>query len=469
MTHGIYHDIILKNTKKEKIDMSAKIRFTDKDHSLTEREIFASQYVPGAVALQVSDQSYRGFDGFGVAITPSSCYELNLIDPSERKELLQRIYSKDGVGLSVGRICVASSDYSPEIYSYDDYPFDTSLEHFSIERDEKYIIPMIKEILEINPDIYLFASPWSPPGWMKTGGSMCGGYMREQYVDCYADYMIKFIKAYAEHGIKVSAITPQNETNTQQNGEMPACIWHPEIEARFIQLLRQKIQEENLDVKIWMYDHNFNDTERVLWSLENCKGLSEACDGVAFHYYAGSIEQTKAVKEAFPNLELHFTEGGPRLTDHYDTDWCKWGLMMIKTLKAGYRSFTGWNLMLDETGGPNIGPFLGMCGGLVTRDSRNGELTYSGQYKAFSHIAPYITSNSQIYPISTSNTYHLNMSSYPNYPREIEGVLIDNRDGKKIAVIINPNSHGCQTQMKIDGKLWYMELYADSISTIEIE
>ena len=449
--------------------MSAKIRFTDKDNSLTEREIFASQYVPGAVALQVSDQSYSGFDGFGVAITPSSCYELSLMEPSERKELLRKIYTKDGLGLSVGRICVASSDYSPEIYSYDDYPFDTSLEHFSIERDEKYIIPMIKEILEINPDIYLFASPWSPPGWMKTGGSMCGGYMREQYVDCYADYMIKFIKAYAEHGIKVSAITPQNETNTQQNGKMPACIWHPEIEARFIKLLRQKIQEENLDVKIWMYDHNFNDTERVLWSLENCKGLSEACDGVAFHYYAGSIEQTKAVKEAFPNLELHFTEGGPRLTDHYDTDWCKWGLMMIKALKAGYRSFTGWNLMLDETGGPNVGPFIGNCGGLLTRDSRSGELSYSGQYKAFSHIAPYIPSNSQIYPISTSDAYNLDMSHYPIYPREIEGVLIDNQDGKRTVILVNPNDYGLQTQIEIDGMLWYAELYADSIFTITIE
>jgi len=293
--------------------------------------------------------------------------------------------------------------------------------------------------------------------------------MREQYVDCHADYIVRFIKAYAGYGIHISAITPQNEPETQQIGRMPACIWHPETEARFIILLRQKITGEALDVKIWMHDHSFSGTDRVLWSLQNCESLSEACDGIAFHYYQGTIEQTKIVKDVFPNLDLHFTEGGPRLTDHYDTDWCKWGLMMIKALKAGYRSFTGWNLMLDETGGPNIGPFLGICGGLVTRDSRNGELTYSGQYKAFSHIAPYITSNSQIYPISTSNTYNLNMSSYPKYPREIEGVLIDNRDGKKIAVIINPNSHGCQTQMKIDGKLWYMELYADSISTIEIE
>lgn len=449
--------------------MSAKITFTDQTHSHSEREIFTSQYVPGAVTLQISSQSYNGFGGFGVAITPSSCYELSLMNPSERKELLNQIYSKNGLGLSVGRICVGSSDYSPEIYSYDDHPFDTSLEHFSVERDETYIIPMIKEILEINPDIYLFASPWSPPGWMKTGGSLCGGYMREQYLDCYADYIIKFIKAYAEHGIKISAITPQNETNTQQSGRMPACIWHPETEARFIKVLRQKLQAENLDVKIWMYDHSFIDTQRVLWSLENCEGLSEDCDGVAFHYYEGTIEQTKAVREAFPHIELHFTEGGPRLTDHYDSDWCKWGLMIIKALKAGYRSFTGWNLMLDETGGPNVGPFLGICGGLVTRDSRNGELTYSGQYKAFSHIVPYITPCSYIYPISTSDAYNLNMSKYPKQPREIEGVLIDNQDGKKIVVLVNPNDYSLQTQIEIDGKLWYAELYADSIFTITIE
>ncbi|MBO5897611.1 MAG: hypothetical protein J6R04_01240 [Clostridia bacterium] len=449
--------------------MTSKIRFTDKNHLLSEREAFAAPYVPGAQALQISEDSYSGFIGFGVAITPSSCYELSLMDASERNKLLHDIYSKDGLGLSVGRICIGSSDYSPEIYSYDDHPFDTALEHFSVKRDEAYIIPIIKEILAINPDILLFASPWSPPGWMKTGGCICGGFMREQYVDCYADYIIRFIKAYADYGIKISAITPQNEPGIQQDGKMPACIWHPETEARFIKLLRQKFRAEGLDVKIWMYDHNFNDTQRVLWSLENCEGLAKACDGVAFHYYRGTIEQTKIVQETFPSLELHFTEGGPRLTDHYDTDWCKWGLMMVKALKAGYRSFTGWNLMLDEMGGPNVGPFLRTCGGLVTRDSQSGELTYSGQYKAFSHIAPYITPTSRIYPISVSDAYNVPMSAYPKYPKDIEGVLIDNRDGKKVAILINPNDHGCQAQIEVDGKLWYIELYADSIFTIKIE
>ena len=449
--------------------MKAKMLFTNNDHVLAEREVFEALEVPGAETLKVSKSYTEGFLGFGVAITPSSCYELSLMESSERESFLKSIYSSDGLGLSVGRICIGSSDYSPEIYSYDDYPFDTSLEHFSVERDERYVIPMIKEVLKVNPDLYLFASPWSPPYWMKTGGSMCGGYMREQYLDCYADYIIKFINAYAERGIKISAITPQNETNTQQNGRMPACIWHPEIEAKFIKILREKLKENSLDVKIWMFDHSFSDTRRVVWSLENCEGLSEDCDAVAFHYYAGTLEQTIEVTQKFPSLELHFTEGGPRLTDNYGSDFCKWGLMAIKALKSGYRSFTGWNLMLDEMGGPNVGPFIRLCGGLVTRDSRTGELSYSGQYRAFSHIAPYVSRESKIYPITVSDDFNLCIAEYPKHNMEIEGVLIENPDGKKTAIIVNPNPRGIQSQIEIGGKLFYLELHADSIFTLKVE
>lgn len=449
--------------------MTAKRLFTTDGHLLSHSEVFSSGRAPGIRLLKMSDTYTSDFLGCGVAITPSSCYELNLMEPSAREALLRHLYSKEGLALSVGRLCIGSSDYSPEIYSYDDVPFDTELAHFSVERDEKYIIPMIKEILKINPDMYLFASPWSPPGWMKTGGSICGGYMREQYLDCYADYIIKFIKAYAAHGIKISAITPQNETNTQQNGTMPACVWHPETEARFIKILRKKFDEASLNVEIWMYDHNFNDTARVLWSLENCNGLSDACNGVAFHYYGGAIEQTAEVRERFPKLALHFTEGGPRLNDNYETDWCKWALMIIKALKAGYRSFTGWNLMLDELGGPNVGPFIGACGGLVTRDSLSGELRYSGQYKAFSHIAPFLSSTARIYPLTDDAIANMLMSAYPRCEMAIEGVIVDDGNGKKIAIIVNPNAHGVQAQIELDGNFWYMELYADSISTVEID
>ncbi len=445
--------------------MKAKMIFTDKEHVMQQQDIFLAPVMHGAHTLKASDDFFHGHLGFGVAITPSSCYVLSLMEPAERKKLLESIYSKSGVGLSVARLCIGSSDYSPEIYSYDDTADDISLAHFSIARDEEYIIPIIKEILLVNPDIHFLASPWSPPGWMKTGGSMCGGYMRDKYVDCYAEYFVKYIKAYAKHGIKISAVTPQNECNTQQNYKMPACIWHPETEAHFICALSKKLKENSLDTRIWALDHNFNDIPRVNWMLENCEGLAKSCDGIAFHYYNGTVEQTAELLKKYPELSLHFTEGGPRLDNNYDTDWAKWGLMMIKSLKAGYSSFIGWNLMLDETGGPNIGPFNGMCGGLVTFDRRDSTLAYSGQYKAFCHIAPYVNEKSKIYPLDISDSFNLKLPEYPKPTVAIEGVLIDNGD-KKIAVIVNPNNKCYQLQLELDSKRWYLELHGDSISTV---
>lgn len=442
--------------------------FTDKNHFMQKQRIFSSvEQVSRAKLLEIEEQVNTGFKGLGVAITGSSCYELSLMEPEERTAFLKKVYSKEGIGLSMGRLSIGSSDYSAELYSYDEVPNDVELKHFSIEKDEQYIIPMIKEILKINPDIYLFASPWSPPGWMKTGGSMCGGYMREAYIECYADYTVKFIKAYEEHGIKIQAITPQNEANTDQYGRMPACIWHPEMEAKYIQILREKFVENNMDIKIWMYDHQFSDANRVLWSLDECKGLAENCDGVAFHYYRGSIEETKKVSKAYPQLEMHFTEGGPRLKDNYDVDWCKWSLMVNNALRCNYKSFTGWNLMLDEMGGPNIGPYL--CGGLATRHSVTGEVIYSGQYKAFAHISPYLTPQSRISPIVVSDIYGEEIHSFPKFKREITGFAIDNQDGKMILVLINANEKKSQTKFYLHDVWWYAELQPDSVSTLIIE
>jgi len=447
--------------------VKAKQILTDKDHYMTKIEVFPSLKVSRANTLYISDKANENFGGFGVAITGSSCYNLSIMEADERKEFLNKIYSKGGLGLSVGRISIGASDYSAEVYSYDDEPFDTELNAFSVERDKKYIIPIIKEILEINPDLFLFASPWSPPGWMKTGGNMCGGYMREEFVECYAEYIIKFLKAYRENGITISAITPQNEPNTQQSGHMPACIWHPEIEAKFVKVLRKRLDEEKLKVEIWMHDHNFEDTQRVLWQLDNCEGASEACDAVAFHYYAGTIEETLKIKRAYPEKKLHFTEAGPRLYDNYDTDWCKWGVMISKAIKCGYSSFTGWNLMLNEMGGPNVGPFL--CGGLVTRHTDDGELSFSGQYKAFSHIAKYINKDSKIYTVSVGEEYDLPMSAYPKANMDIEGFYVDNSDGKNILVLVNPNEEKRQIQFEFNNRWWYTELSPESISTVIIE
>ena len=290
--------------------------------------------------------------------------------------------------------------------------------------------------------------------------------MRDQYLDCYSEYILKFICAYAEHGIKINALTAQNELNCQKEANMPTCIWHPELEARFLSILSEKLKENRLDEKLWLYDNNFDDIERVLWGLEHCEGLREICSGVAFHYYGGAVEQSAVVKQKYPDLELHFTEGGPRLTENYATDWCKWGLMIVKCLKVGYQSFTGWNVILNELGGPNVGPHIGVCGGFVTLDNRTLELSYSGQYKAYAHISPYVTPASRIRAITVGDDYDLRMSRFPSHSLKIEGALIENPDGKRIAVLVNPNTHGVQAQLEIDGVLWYVELSADSISTV---
>lgn len=447
--------------------------YTSKEQYLVPREIFSTAPRIGAESLTVAETvSAEDFLGFGVALTGSSCYLLSKMEPAQRKALLQDIFGKDGLNLSVARLSVAASDYSPELYSYDDVPFDTNLEHFSIAKDRAYIIPMIREVLAIRPDLYIFASPWTPPGWMKTGGDLCGGYMREQFVDCYADYMVKFVQAYAQEGIAVRAITPQNELGTAQSGRMTACVWHPETEGKFILSLRQKLDQAGLDVQIWIHDHDFAGEAQVRWQLENIPGLKAAVDGATFHYYNDYIEKTLALKQAHPALPLHFTEGGPRLYNNYGTDWCKWMLQMVAALRCGYKSFTGWNLMLDENGWPNIGPFS--CGGLVTRNSITGELSYSGQYRAFAHIAKHITPKSKIYSLQSDLPVYNALHKFPKAQTlPADGVLIDNGD-HKVLVLVNPErgpvgsvmTEAKRTQVLVDGKWWYLELMPESVTTV---
>lgn len=441
--------------------------FTDKNSTDYKKEIFPSAYMAESIKVCAGDKpTVQNHLGLGVAITGSSCYLLSKMDKEKRRAILEDLYSPKGLNLSIGRLSVGASDYSAELYSYDEVPFDTELKHFSIEKDEKYIIPVIKEILEIRPDLYLFASPWSPPSWMKTGGSLCGGYMREEFIDCYADYIIKYIEAYAAHGIKISALTPQNEPETQQSGHMTACDWHPEIEAKYVKILKKKLREKNMDVKVWLFDHCFDNVHRVMWGLDNLQGLKEDCDGVAFHYYSGCIEQTVAITEKYPELELHFTEGGPRLYDNYETDFCKWVIMFAKAVRCGYKSFTGWNLILDEHSEPCIGPFY--CGGLITEHSITGELSYSGQYKAFRHMTPYINKNSKLYPIVTNEVNKSAMCCFPNTGTPIDGFMIDNGDGKKIFVLANSDSNRKQIQLEVNGTLWYTQLQPDTVATIII-
>lgn len=442
---------------------------TSENRTFAQYPVFSTLWRSGALTLTrehtaVSDD----FRGFGVAITGSSCYLLNQMDPSRRREVIEDLYGKNGIGLSVARLSVGASDYSAETYSYDDVPNDVTLEHFSVDRDRAYVIPMIREILAVKPDLYLFASPWSPPGWMKTNGRMCGGYMRDKYVECYADYIIKFLEAYEECGIHISALTPQNEPETQQHGQMPACIWHPDTEARFVSVLREKLNAKGMDTEIWMYDYNFDNAERVLTSLNDHEALRRDASGIAFHYYRGDISQCAEIQSAYPELKMHFTEGGPRLYDNYATDWCKWGIMMSEVLHYGFGSFTGWNLMLNENGGPNVGPFF--CGGLLTVNSQSGELAYSGQYKAFRHVAPFMEKGSRVYRVGIDRN-HFGMFGFgtDRARHTMHAVSFRTPDGKIVYILANADKEKRQVQFCENGEWWYAELLPNSLSTVVLE
>jgi glucosylceramidase len=344
-----------------------------------------SSAAPGVDQIQLNPGvKFQEILGFGGAFTDAACYMFNQLAPPAREQLFHEMFHPSELGLNVGRVCVGSSDYSRKVYSFDDGEADPQLTRFSIEHDREYILPMLRQARAANPDMFLFSSPWSPPGWMKFNGSMLGGAMRNYYFPVYAQYYLKFLQAYAAEGAPVQALTTQNEVDTDQDGKMPACIWPQEYEIQFLRdHLGPLLQSTGTATKIWILDHNYNLWGRVMDSLEDEK-LRKYTHSVAWHGYVGTPDMMSRVHDAFPETEMHWTEGGPDFKDpDYLTDWWKWGRTFSGILRNWCRSITSWNLALDELGRPNLGPFP--CGGVVTINSQTKEITRSGQYWAFAH------------------------------------------------------------------------------------
>jgi glucosylceramidase len=361
--------------------------------------------------------------GFGGAFTDATCYTFNQLSPEAREQLFHDLFHPSQMGLSTGRICVGSSDYSTKVYSYDEGEADPDLARFSIDHDREYILPVLRQARQANPDLFLFSTPWSPPGWMKFNGSMLGGSMRAYYFPAYAKYYLKFLQAYAAEGVPVQALTSQNEVDTDQDGKMPACIWPQEYEIQFIRdHLGPLLESSGQATKIWILDHNYNLWGRVLCTLEDEK-VRKYVNAVAWHGYYGTPEMMSKVRDVYPDVEMHWTEGGPDYTDPgYLTDWCKWGVTFSDALNHWCRSITAWNLALDERGRPNIGPFP--CGGLVTINSQTKQITRSGQYWAFAHYSRAIRRGAR--RIDSQSTV-----------ANLRHVAVENPDGQQTVILTN--------------------------------
>ena len=355
--------------------------------------------------------------GFGAAFTEASAWLISRMAPTARAQLMHELFSADGLGINVTRCCIGSSDYATAMFSYDEGAPDPALARFSIDRDRAYVLPELLTARHINPDLFVLASPWSPPGWMKNGGSMLGGNIKPTNFAVYAQYLVKFLQAYAQAGVPINAITTQNETDTDQAGRMPASAWAQEYEVAFVgKHLGPTIEKAGLDTKIWLLDHNFNLWGRVFNTLEDPTVFKYA-EGVAWHPYVGAAEAMTRIHNAYPSKSAYWTEGGfelaagkgtiefaatpgpmtemgsvaaapPKLDDMAAI--VQSGLGATHALRNWVRCMIDWNVVLDETGHPNIGPFD--LKGTLTIDSSSHQVTARGPnywaIKHLNHIAP---------------------------------------------------------------------------------
>jgi glucosylceramidase len=361
--------------------------------------------------------------GFGAAFTDAACYVMNQLPEARREALLRELFHPDQLALSVCRLCIGSSDYARTMYSFDEGEPDPELSRFSIAHDQDYILPILRRARQINSNLFLLGSPWSPPGWMKDNNSMLGGTLRKRCLGPYANYIVKFLQAYEVDGVGIDAVTPQNEVDTDQDSRMPACLLPQEIEVEYVgKHLGPAIEAAGLKTKIWLLDHNYNLWGRAICELDDEK-VRKYTRSIAWHGYLGQPELVQKVFAAHPDAEMYWTEGGPDISDpKYLADWTKWSQTFCEILRNGLRCIIGWNLALDEKGKPNIGPFP--CGGLVTVHSGSGEITRSGQYWAFAHYSRAFRRSSTVVQSDgqIKDVYH---------------VVAENLDGTRAAVLTN--------------------------------
>jgi glucosylceramidase len=422
----------------------------------------AGQIGAQAVILNPAD-TRQEILGFGTAMTDSSCYVLSQLSQADRDAILHDIFSPSEMAMNVCRTCIGASDYARTLYSFNesDEP-DPELKKFSIDHDKEYYLPVLRESRKHNPELFLFSSPWSPPNWMKPNKSMLGGAMRKQSFDPYARYFVKFLEGYKAEGVPINAVTVQNETDAEQEGRMPACLWAQEQEMEFAaKFLAPAIKKAGLDTKVWILDHNYSLWGRAIDELSD-PSVYEAVDGIAWHGYVGEASAMSRVHDAFPQKNMYWTEGGPDITQpDYQTDFTTWAETFNGILNNWARSITAWNLVLDEKGKPNIGPFS--CGGTITVDGgteKNGshKVTRSGQYWAFAHYSRHIKRGAKVF--AANGVAPAAKDAKVSYSGFV------NPDGKHVLVVANKGAQQ-RVQLVMGGNAAELDVPADSVHTLE--
>ncbi len=394
-------------------------------------------------------KTFQTFFGIGGAVTDASAEVFAKLSPEKQEEFLKAYYDKDeGIGYTLARTPIHSCDFSSGSFTYVSDE-DKALGTFSIDHDRTYRLPLIKRVIEAaGGEIPLYASPWSPPPFMKSNKNMLqGGKLLPEYYDSWALYYAKFIQAYESEGIPIWGLTIQNEPMATQRWE--SCIYTAEEERDFLKNhLGPTLEKEGLgDKKIIVWDHNRDLINHRTNTIMEDPDAAKYVWGVGFHWYetwTGSdpmFVNLDNIKESYPEVNLVFTEGCNEAFDaakyHYFPNAERYGRSMINDFNQGTVAWTDWNILLDETGGPNH--VMNLCFAPIHADTQTGELIYTPTYYYLGHFSKFVRPGARRVSTVCSRS-HLQSTSFLN------------EDGSMVTVVMNETDTPITYKMYIGPK-----------------
>ncbi len=408
-------------------------------------------------------RSFQQFIGIGGALTDAVAETFAKLPTDKQAQLLSAYFDKQsGIAYTIARTNINSCDFSSDTYTYV-RDGDSSLQSFNIEHDKKYKIPLIKKAFAAaGGNLQLFASPWSPPAFMKDNNDMLhGGRLLPKYYHAWASYYTRFIQAYQKEGIPVWGITIQNEPMARQIWE--SCIYTAQEEKDFLKYhLGPVMKNAGLSgTKIIVWDHNRDMVYQRSEVYMSDPGAAKYIWGIGFHWYepwSGGqpmFENIKRVHESFPDKHLFFTEGcAESFNPAKYYDWSlgeKYANNMLNDFNNGTVGFTDWNILLDETGGPNhVGNF---CFAPVHANIQTGELIFTNAYYYIGHFSKFIQPGAKRISCTPSRS-------------QLQATAFKNPDGKITVVVLNLSSGRASYSLWVKGYAAPIEILPHSIQTL---
>jgi glucosylceramidase len=416
-----------------------------------EPEFMTGSNADPTIVIDTTDR-YQEIDGFGNCLTGGSAILLNHMSVQARTALLQELFSPaGGVGISCLRISIGASDLSDRVFTYCELPqgqTDPLMESFSIGPEKEDLVPVLKEILAINPSLKIMGSPWTAPLWMKTNNASVGGSLKREWFDAYALYFVKYIEAMAAEGITIDAVTVQNEP--LYGGNNPSMVMTAADQALFIrQSLGPAFKAAGIKTHIIIYDHNADRTDYPLSVLADPEA-GQYIDGSAFHLYGGSIDALTAVHDAYPSKNLYFTEqwvGGP---GDMAAD-IKWHVenLIIGATRNWCRMVLEWNLASDPAYDPHTEGGCDRCLGTVTINGDN--VKRNPAWYILAHSARFVRPGSV--RVSSTETGNL-----PN-------VAFITPEGKKVLIVVNTSGVARNFNVRYRGYTMPLSLNGGAVGT----